>query len=444
MATAIRVKGLGKSYVLRHEQPERYVTLRDALSEGVKRFGRRLLTPRRAGQRSTPEREEFWALRDVDFEIEEGARVGIIGRNGAGKSTLLKILSRITDPSAGRIEMHGRVASLLEVGTGFHPELTGRENIFLNGTILGMSSREIRKRFDEIVAFAEVERFLDTPVKRYSSGMHVRLAFSVAAHLESEILILDEVLAVGDASFQRKCFSRIEQTAASGRTILFVSHSMTAVRRLCSLTAYLDAGRLKVIGPTEHIIQQYLAESLYTEDAERRFSDDAEKEVRIRRVAVTDDAGRLNRNFGLDQQIWLEIDYELKRDVRDCMVIFAVSRDGVYVYQSHDTDREDQRLLQRTAGRYSARIALPRRLLTAGTYSIYPAIAVGHAAQYGHDGQPDAVSFVIGEEDQTTAIDLKSYAQARGSLVIAEPVWHTRQVNSRDWPAQAPSSTANS
>jgi len=428
MTMAISVKGLGKSYLIRHEQHERYVALRDVLTQGAKRFGRRLFSPR-APTRSGSSREVFWALRDIGLEIKEGERIGIIGRNGAGKSTLLKILSRVTEPTEGRIEMRGRVASLLEVGTGFHPELTGRENIYLNGTILGMSSREIRNRFDAIVAFAEIERFLDTPVKRYSSGMYVRLAFSVAAHLESEILILDEVLAVGDAGFQRKCLGRMEDAAASSRTILFVSHSMPAVRRLCPKTIHLEAGRLREFGPTERVIEQYLGESLYTENAERRFPDDPTKQALIRRVALTDGAGLPTRSFGLDHQIWLEIEYELKRDVRDCMVIFAVSRDGVYVYQSHDTDNDEERLLRRSEGCYRARIALPRRLLTAGTYSVYPAITIGHSGQYGHDGRPDAVSFVIGEQDQEGLIDQKSYAQMRGTLVIAEPNWITQQIS---------------
>jgi ABC-type polysaccharide/polyol phosphate transport system ATPase subunit len=203
--------------------------------------------------------EEFWALRDINFEVPTGEAVGIIGRNGAGKSTLLKILSRITKPSRGQVAIRGRVGSLLEVGTGFHPELTGRENIYLNGSILGMRRREIRRRFDEIVAFAEVERFLDTPVKRFSSGMYVRLAFAVAAHLEPEILLVDEVLAVGDAQFQRRCLGKMEGFANQGRTVFFVSHQMSAVRRLCSRAMLLDKGRVAAYGPNEGVIASYLA-----------------------------------------------------------------------------------------------------------------------------------------------------------------------------------------
>ena len=231
MSTVISVENLSKKYVIDHQKQERHTSLRDALTEGAKHFTDKLLHPFSATENG-PSHEDFWALKDVSFDIQQGDRVGIIGRNGAGKSTLLKILSRITEPTLGRVSIKGSVASLLEVGTGFHPELTGRENIFLNGAILGMSKAEIRKRFDEIVAFAEVERFLDTPVKRYSSGMYVRLAFAVAAHLEPEILIVDEVLAVGDAQFQKKCLGKMEDVSAQGRTVLFVSHNMAAIKAL--------------------------------------------------------------------------------------------------------------------------------------------------------------------------------------------------------------------
>ena len=253
----IRVEGLGKKYVLgRSKQPGQYTALRDVLAEAVKAPFRRL----RKGPRDSPldGDEEFWALRNVNLEVRRGEVVGIIGRNGAGKSTLLKILSRITEPTEGRLTLRGRVASLLEVGTGFHPELTGRENIFLNGAILGMSRIEMKGKFDEIVAFAEVGRFLDTPVKRFSSGMYVRLAFAVAAHLEPEILIVDEVLAVGDAEFQKRCIGKMGEVArGEGRTVIFVSHNMGAVQSLCESCAYLKAGRLEKTGKTAEVIALY-------------------------------------------------------------------------------------------------------------------------------------------------------------------------------------------
>jgi lipopolysaccharide transport system ATP-binding protein len=244
---AIEVTGLSKRYLLEHES--RHDTLRDTLHHGVRHAWRRL----RGGKAAA--REEFWALRDVSFRVEPGEVLGIVGRNGAGKSTLLKILSRITEPTAGRVTLRGRVASLLEVGTGFHPDLSGRENIYLNGAILGMRRSEIRRKFDQIVAFAEVDRFLDTPVKRYSSGMYVRLAFAVAAHLEPEILIIDEVLAVGDAAFQKKCLGKMEEVArGQGRTILFVSHNEASVRRLCSSALLLHHGGVQARGPTEQVL----------------------------------------------------------------------------------------------------------------------------------------------------------------------------------------------
>lgn len=251
----IQVDHLSKRYALGRAQ-EKYQSLRDTLSRGARDLRKRLLGHRR--YRPTEPEDAFWALQDVSFSINSGDRVGIIGRNGAGKSTLLKILSRITEPTAGEIRIRGRVASLLEVGTGFHPELTGRENIFLNGAILGMSKAEIRRKFDEIVAFAEVERFLDTPVKRYSSGMYVRLAFAVAAHLEPEILIVDEVLAVGDAQFQNKCLGKMQDVAHSGRTVIFVSHNMAAVRQLCTSALYLQQGELLLAGTAEQVVNRYL------------------------------------------------------------------------------------------------------------------------------------------------------------------------------------------
>jgi lipopolysaccharide transport system ATP-binding protein len=264
----IRVEGLGKRYRIWHQaERQRYTALRDVIAEKAKKlFSRRQRseirdqtsdlrcpTPARASQ------EDFWALKDVSFEVKQGEVMGIIGRNGAGKSTMLKILSRITEPTEGRVRIKGRVASLLEVGTGFHPELTGRENVFLNGAILGMRRLEIKSKFDEIVTFAEVEQFLDTPVKRYSSGMYVRLAFAVAAHLEPEILIVDEVLAVGDAQFQKKCLGKMQNVAKGGRTVLFVSHNMAAVQALCGCAIHLQGGAIKATGEVELIVNQYIA-----------------------------------------------------------------------------------------------------------------------------------------------------------------------------------------
>jgi len=262
MSSIISVENLSKKYIIGHQQQERYSSLRDMLAGGAKKVMNKLAA-RPGSETGDPSHEEFWALKDVNFEIQQGDRVGIIGRNGAGKSTLLKILSRITEPTSGRVKIKGRVASLLEVGTGFHPELTGRENIYLNGAILGMSKAEIKRKFDEIVAFAEVEKFLDTPVKRYSSGMYVRLAFAVAAHLEPEILIVDEVLAVGDAQFQKKCMGKMQEVGTEGRTVLFVSHNMAAIKTLCTKAISLYDGQIDNFGRSAVVIEEYLNRGLH-------------------------------------------------------------------------------------------------------------------------------------------------------------------------------------
>jgi lipopolysaccharide transport system ATP-binding protein len=251
--TVIRVDNLGKKYIIGYQQ-DKGITLRDVITKGAKSLIKPFQNLKIKAYRSD---EEFWALQDISFEINQGDRVGIIGRNGAGKSTLLKILSRITEPTTGKFKIKGRVASLLEVGTGFHGELSGRENIFLNGAILGMSKAEIHSKFDEIVAFAEVEKFLDTPVKRYSSGMYVRLAFAVAAHLEPEILIVDEVLAVGDAAFQQKCLGKMEEVGRQGRTVLFVSHNMGTIERLCNKGIYLKSGTIDCLGSIQDCVGSY-------------------------------------------------------------------------------------------------------------------------------------------------------------------------------------------
>jgi len=281
--TVIRVENLGKKYIIGHQKQERYTALRDVVTDRVKSFAS-VFNPK--AHKDDPTHEEFWALKDVSFEIKQGDRVGIIGRNGAGKSTLLKILSRITEPTEGRISINGRVASLLEVGTGFHPELTGRENIFLNGAILGMDRVEIKRKFDEIVAFAEVEKFLDTPVKRYSSGMYVRLAFAVAAHLEPEILIVDEVLAVGDAQFQKKCLGKMEDVGKEGRTVIFVSHQMAAIQNLCQRAIWLNQGELVNDAQTQVVISKYLSTSANSSTISLEDRKDRKGDGKIRFISV--------------------------------------------------------------------------------------------------------------------------------------------------------------
>lgn len=286
----IRVENLGKKYQLGRGPVGQagYRTLRESLVEGAQRMLRR-------GEKAPT--EEFWALRDVNFEINRGEVIGIIGRNGAGKSTLLKILSRITDPTTGKIRLAGRIASLLEVGTGFHQELTGRENIFLNGAILGMSHAEIKAKFDEIVAFAEVEKFLDTPVKRYSSGMYVRLAFAVAAHLESDILVIDEVLAVGDSEFQKKCLGKVRDVARGGRTVLLVSHDMNAVHRLCSTAILLEKGRVSAQGRAPEVIDFYIRSFVGQQyDYSRRRGEGG---IRLEQLEIVGSSGETTTQLGL-------------------------------------------------------------------------------------------------------------------------------------------------
>lgn len=313
---AIKVENLSKSYLVGHNsaQAERYSALRDVLSRNARNLVRKtrdMLRGRAIVQGD--EVEEFWALKDVSFEIRQGDKVGIIGRNGAGKSTLLKILSRITEPVKGRIQINGRVASLLEVGTGFHPELTGRENIFLNGAILGMSRVEIRKKFDEIVEFAEIQQFLDTPVKRYSSGMYVRLAFAVAAHLDPDILLVDEVLAVGDAAFQKKCLGKMQTISDSGRTILFVSHNMSAVSSFCQKCLLLNNGRLELAGPVPEVIGRYFNHSHIDMSSKRWTSANApgSPEVRILGVTVKAAGGDVGASIGIKDPIEVITEYDV-------------------------------------------------------------------------------------------------------------------------------------
>ncbi|MBR8827042.1 MAG: ABC transporter ATP-binding protein [Gomphosphaeria aponina SAG 52.96 = DSM 107014] len=322
--TIITVENLSKKYVIAHEKPKRYTSLRDVIANSAKSLGQKLLKDQKTSD--TPETEEFWALKDVSFEIKRGDRVGIIGRNGAGKSTLLKILSRITEPTTGKISIKGRVASLLEVGTGFHPELTGRENIFLNGAILGMSREEIKKKFDEIVAFAEVEKFLDTPVKRYSSGMYVRLAFAVAAHLEPEILIVDEVLAVGDAQFQKKCLGKMEDVSKEGRTVLFVSHQMAAVEKLCQKGILLTKGKVNYIGSQTETITKYLTSvnnsMISLVDRQDRIGSG---EIKVIGIEIKDDDGNILDLVQSGQSINIYLHYDTKTQVLLSDVIAGIS-----------------------------------------------------------------------------------------------------------------------
>lgn len=377
MSTVISVENLGKKYSLQHQQREKYIDLKDAISNGVVSLGKKLIHPFHHSNDSTtlslPTTEDFWALKDVSFEVKQGERIGIIGRNGAGKSTLLKILSRITEPTTGRVLMKGRVASLLEVGTGFHPELSGRENIFLNGAILGMSRFDIKRKFDEIVAFAEVERFLDTPVKRYSSGMYVRLAFAVAAHMEPEILIVDEVLAVGDAQFQKKCLGKMEDVGSEGRTILFVSHNMSAIRRLCPQCIWLNQGKALNIGESKTIIENYLHTQIFSTDAaECCFEENAEKEFQLLHARLMNSYGDITKEFDCDYPVTIQLDCVVHSKIPGLYGYLSIGKlDGEVVMVSDSNDYELEVLGDLSLGHHTIDIIIPRRSLATGEYSAY-------------------------------------------------------------------------
>jgi lipopolysaccharide transport system ATP-binding protein len=366
--SAIQVRGLGKSYTIGAYQG-RYKSLRDSLTSA-------LLAPlRRLGRGASAELTErtIWALKDVSFDIQHGEVVGIIGRNGAGKSTLLKLLARITEPSAGEIRMRGRVGSLLEVGTGFHPELSGRENIFLNGAILGMSRAEIGRKFDEIVDFAEIEKFIDTPAKHYSSGMYMRLAFAVAAHLEPEILLVDEVLAVGDAQFQKKCLGKMGQVAQEGRTVLFVSHNMTAVQALCGRSLLFENGQLLVDGPSQNVISHYY-------EAKKKFSNQTEwvdedhapgnNSAKLRKVCLTYPNHEPIVDLFTSQAFNISVDYAVKKDQAKVGVTLILNnQEGVCVFSSIN-NQDNWHGIAKPAGQYQSICGIPANLLSDGTYSV--------------------------------------------------------------------------
>lgn len=364
MNDAIRVDDLGKRYRI-GGMPSGYRTLRDALASGLRRLSRR---------EPPPSTDTIWALRHINFNVERGQVLGIVGRNGAGKSTLLKLLSRVTDPTEGKAEIYGRVGSLLEVGTGFHPELTGRENIYLNGAILGMKRAEIERKFDEIVDFSEVRKFIDTPVKRYSSGMYLRLAFAVAAHLEPEILVVDEVLAVGDAEFQRKCLGKMSDVAHEGRTVLFVSHNMSAILRLTQETIVLDKGQIVMRGPTPEAVDFYMTSEM-AHSGERRWEpgDDyqANNPFHPLAIRVLDSQGRVADRVLSSEDFSVEFEYELREELTGLRVgMYLATSRGEQVFTSFDTDNPEtyERLMDRRKGHYISKCRIPRDLLNGGVF----------------------------------------------------------------------------
>ncbi len=353
----IKVENLSKLYYLGGGQSN---SLRDALASFVK-------NPKRKAK------QEFWALRDVNFSVGDGETLGIIGHNGAGKSTLLKILSRITKPSGGMIEIQGRVGSLLEVGTGFHNELTGRENIFLNGAILGMKRAEIGSKFDEIVAFSEIEKFLDTPVKHYSSGMYMRLAFAVAAHLEPEVLIVDEVLAVGDVSFQKKCLKKMKDVSQTGRTVLFVSHDMSAITRICSRAIVLDKGEIAFEGDAAKVVRDYLSSDLRI-SAERDFSEEsnapASEFVRLKQIRIINEDRETCGSQDIRRKIGIEATYEVTQSGQILLPNFQVyNQDRVQLFTVQDVSRQWQRHEKET-GEYVSTVWIPPNFMAEGSFFV--------------------------------------------------------------------------
>lgn len=406
---AIQVQKIGKQYSIHQGGGASYNTLRDQIAKAVtsplRFFLKRNSTEKnKQTKRKGSYDETFWALRDVSFNIEPGEVVGVIGRNGAGKSTLLKIITRITDPSEGRIDLWGRVGSLLEVGTGFHKELTGRENVYLNGAILGMKRVEIDRKFDEIVAFSEIEKFIDTQVKYYSSGMGVRLAFAVAAHLEPEILLVDEVLAVGDASFQKKCLNKMEDVGRQGRTILFVSHHMPSITRLCQRAILLDAGHVLQDGPSYQVVSDYLTSGLGT-SSEREWKDVAsmpgDEFVRLQSVRVRNSYGEVSDTIDIHERVGIEMEYDVLVDGQVLYPHFTVhNEEGLWLFVSFDTDKEWLRK-PRPRGHYLSTGWIPGNLLTEGTMMIGPAIRTEEPYRL-HFHERDAVAFQVVESGATS------------------------------------------
>lgn len=425
----ITVEGLTKKFIITHEVQERYTSLRDVIAKNAKNM---LMA---ANKKPTASKEEFYALKDINFQIGQGDRVGIIGRNGAGKSTLLKILSRITEPSTGRISIRGRVASLLEVGTGFHPELTGRENIFLNGAILGMSRADIRRKFDEIVAFAEVEKFLDTPVKRYSSGMYVRLAFAVAAHLEPEILIVDEVLAVGDAQFQKKCLGKMEDVSKNdGRTVIFVSHSMPTISSLCNRAILLDGGKIAIDGETSAAVLSYYTSGVSSPTQinyllnTKQPGDDY---VQLNRVIVLVNGEPASQEIDIIQEINILIEYNILREDGKLLPypnIHVYNAAGICVFISAPVTTSSH-----APGVYKSICSIPANFFNEGSYFIGIAISSFGKGVIVHLFEQNAISFNIRDNiyDVPTRLQVDGVVAYSGEVPgTVRPLlnWQTNQI----------------
>ena len=424
---AITVEKVGKKYKIGKRQ-DKYNTLRDTLAEAfISPFRKagKLLRGQAAGAAALD--ETIWALEDVSFEIKHGEIIGIIGRNGAGKSTLLKILSRITEPTKGFAEIHGRVGSLLEVGTGFHPELTGRENIYLNGAILGMKRIEIDRKFDEIVAFSEVDKFIDTPVKHYSSGMYLRLAFAVAAHLEPEILIVDEVLAVGDASFQKKCLNRMEDVGKQGRTVIFVSHNMPAITRLCKRVILLNKGSILQDGPSNQVVRTYLNEGrsvMATREWPNLVNAPGGEIARLRAVRVLAEDGRIVETVDIRRPVAIEMEYDVLKSGYVLLPNFDFfNEEGIHAFKTLDQD-PDWRRRPRPKGRYVSTSWIPGNFLAEGMLFVTAAL-VTLTPVIPQCYERDVVAFQVIDSIDGDSVR-GDYAGRIGGVVRPSLKWSTR------------------
>ncbi|MFL6334918.1 MAG: ABC transporter ATP-binding protein [Pyrinomonadaceae bacterium] len=430
MSAIIKVEGVGKQYRV-GKRSVRYDSLREAVAGTLR-------APFRRGRGGADADDTFWALKEVSFEVRQGEVLGIVGRNGAGKSTLLKVLSRITEPTEGRVALYARVASLLEVGTGFHPELTGRENIFLNGAILGMKRAEIRRKFDEIVAFAEIDKFLDTPVKHYSSGMYVRLAFAVAAHLEPEILIIDEVLAVGDAAFQKKCLGKISSVARQGRTVLFVSHNMVAIKAMCDRAVLLHQGRLVADGPPAGIVNSYLGAGRVSR-AEILWDDPRQAPgthlFRLRAVRVRNEAGEVTSELSAQQSFAVEVEYtNLAPGSSLGTTVLVFNSEGTHVFSTLSNRDPNWHGRAFPGGLFRSTCRVPGNLLPDGRFDVSVLVwADNYTVSHRED-------YVVEFEVHDTAETRADYFSGWSGVVRPILEWETQLVEGRgDAAAGAPS-----
>lgn len=418
---AVHIENLSKSYQISHLKSGQNIARYKTLQDEILRFPRRILSGLRG--MGAEDRETVWALKDVSFDVYQGDVVGIIGRNGAGKSTLLKILSRITDPTGGRADIYGKVGSLLEVGTGFHQELTGRENIFLNGAILGMRRHEIISRFDEIVAFAEVEKYIDTPVKFYSSGMYVRLAFAVAANLVPEILIVDEVLAVGDAQFQKKCLGKMGEVASQGRTVLFVSHNMSSIAQLCNRGVLLNSGQVVTMGPVGNVVDAYLKTVSEENIREVVFPERSDSAASFTRFSMTNARGEQTRIFSNSEGFTFEIEYVVNQTLSDDHIFLLIDRvDGLLILKAADDDYGQTIDPVREPGRYKTKIRFPGNILNEGLYQFRVVFGKRHGVQYEERA---GFSFEIEDWNDYTN---SSFGKRNGTLLMPL-VWSEININ---------------